>query len=93
MRVASKTATTTAPNAAECQSFLDNLIAVFAVVRLLNDLLNSALANLIWPPQISELMKVEECQAKFDMLRTPRFSARNITVNPNGTILLRYKLK
>ena len=66
MRVASKTATTTAPNAAECQSFLDNLIAVFAVVRLLNDSLNWVLSKFeILPPQISELMKVEECQAKF----------------------------
>jgi len=27
MRVAPKAATTTAPNAAECQSFLDNLVA------------------------------------------------------------------
>jgi hypothetical protein len=30
---------------------------------------------------------------KIHILRAPRFSARNITVNPNGTILLRYKLK
>jgi hypothetical protein len=45
MRVAFKTATTTAPNAAECQSFLDNLMAVFAVARLLNDPLSWVLSK------------------------------------------------
>jgi hypothetical protein len=37
MRMAFKTATTTAPNAAECQSFLGNLVRDLARVRLRND--------------------------------------------------------
>jgi hypothetical protein len=37
MRVAPKNATTTAPNAAQCQLFLDNVVAGLRSVRLLND--------------------------------------------------------
>jgi hypothetical protein len=36
MRVAPKAATTTAPNAAECQSFLDNLVADLDLIRALD---------------------------------------------------------
>jgi hypothetical protein len=51
MRMASKTATTTAPNAAECQSFLDNLVADLPRVRLSNDSTNGNSAGRIAPPQ------------------------------------------